>query len=286
MSDAITLSADPASPTNDKTLNVFLHGLFCIIDHPYGLDVLLPHLPEHSYRAGSFLGETIIIQRPYHQPYVLHVPGGSKRFDPAKNLSVRNLLPNDSAGPSELQARITMPLPYDIFYVQPSPLGATLIDNQGFFQSRTACMLLVLQYKFSNVRQIKLEGHPYVATLDPPKDGTTSSLHIFSEEDFLPDAGHRINGFGAAANLLPSLRGNVSLADITPKPPDLLSSEIIPGTIAPEYANLQTRTQGALARLGSTMRSRDWPSLSTTTGAGADVHTCTAITSCCDGVTA
>jgi hypothetical protein len=265
---------------NSKTLYVFLHGLFSIVDHPYGLDVLMPFVAEHSYRVGPFLGETFLLPRPFDHPYQLHVPSGHKRFNPATNLAVADRLPDSACGPNQLHARIFMPLPYDIHYIRKVDLSAVLKDDHNLFLGKIAPLLIVLEYKFSDASEIRLEGHRYLAQCDPAS-GKTASLHILSEEDATASPGHKAKGFTAACQLFPDLKGKVSLANAPSLPPPLDLSEILPGTIRAEYTTLRERTEGAFTKLGSSLRAGGFPSMDFTPGAGSDIETCLNLVSSC-----
>jgi hypothetical protein len=268
----------PQPASQDKRLYVFLHGLFGIVDHPDGLEVLMPHVPEHSYRAGPFMGETHLRPRPHGNPYILKVPAGQAQFDTKSHLAVSKRAADTNIGPSEFHARITMPLPHHIHYIGKVDLSSLVQDDQNLLISKVAALLIVLEYKFSDPAEISLEGHRYIAQCDPA-DGNSASLHFFSEEDATQPSGHRSMGFTAVTNLFPDLRGNVSLTNGTAQPAPINYSDVLPGTIFAEYIRLRDRTEGVLTMLGSSLRAGNFPSMHYSYGVGSDVESCTPLVS-------
>jgi len=269
-----------AEPT-PNILNVFFHGLFVFIDRPSGIDVLLPEVPDHSYRAGSFLGETQIVQPtdPVSQPLVLTgVQTGCAHLPEDRNLVVDGAEPDDQATPNDLHAVLWVPLPDKIVAADTVSIAGDLDNASAFSKATLACYLHVFQYRFfGSADTVLLRGHRFLPSLETIDGIQYMSLHIFSEEDTRLGSGHPITGFDRAVDLLPSLRGKVHLTRSTTSPGP---SARVSGTIPAEYEDLQIRTEERLRLIGSAMRQGDWPRIRRVeVDRGTSVSTCTAIVS-------
>jgi hypothetical protein len=193
---------------------------------------------------------------------------------------VMNQQPLEKPDASQLHALIKMPLPYNIHYFRVVDLDTSLDDPKKLFASKKACLLVVLEYRVKSALEISLEGTDYQAVPETTSSGGSISLHLFSEEDTPPHFGHVIKGFEAAVNLLPGVKDQVTLKAVPPQASALCPLDVLPGTIIAEYATLRDRVSG-FTRLGSTMRSGDFPCMSISPAAGGDVHTCTSLVSRC-----
>ena len=277
-----TASGDQTASA-DCTLNVFLHGLFVFLDRKDRIEILLPHLQEHTYRAGEFLGETMLRSRPFCDPYKLFgVDAGGAHFNPERVLSLRGApQPYQRLHEKQLHCRLEFPLPLAIYSLQQVDLTRNL-DNPEVFVNTVASMLHVFTYRVTDPSEIKLGDHVFA---DEPQliDGKRyMSLHIFSEEDYEQFlAAHPIGGFAAAVGLFPGLY--VRLINDLPSVPAVTAQEMLPGTIPAEYEDLALRTIQKLGKLGEMMRMGRFPASWDQIGhghvIGSDITTCTNIVS-------
>jgi hypothetical protein len=272
--------AVPCQPPPSKILNLFLHGLFVVIDRPDHLDVLLPAMPDHSFRFGEFLGETQLKPKPFCNPYVLTgVTGGCTKFDLTKNLSLKGMEPDPAPLASNLHCRIVLPTPIDIYTMRPFDLRPLLSDPTPF-QNTVVSTLHVLTYAYEDSTKVKVSDHIFTESQQNRNGKTYMSLHMFSEEDFFPlTISHSVQGFDAMVRLFPNLR--VFLTGDTDNLPNITEADIAPGTILPEYEDLRFRTADRLAIIGRQMRSGTFPKFWGDGGSpeGSSIRTCTNILS-------
>jgi hypothetical protein len=183
---------------NMQTLNVILHGLFALVDQ--GQDYILALAPDvegqHSFRAGSWLGETVVRRGFYRLEGVLT---GKGEFEPSKNLVLRGKLLSATAA-LEAHATFLFPRPRQIYSLRPvkvSPNDFVGTDAVSVGENHPSTTVLV--YDVPTLGAVRLAGHFFT----PPKDDRPSyNLHIYSEEDTgLGDAAHPIDAFAKVVSL-------------------------------------------------------------------------------------
>jgi hypothetical protein len=230
----------PVTPV-PGTLNVFLHGLFTILDRDNGLEILIPDMgPSHAYRKGEFLGEVDF--PPTADPISLeNVTGGAAHFDSLVNL-VAHGVPPLPAG--KVYARLQFPLPLQIFSKRSVDLTDSLVDPGRVFSSKTVSLVQVLTYGYADNTQIKLGGEFLTSTVAPllgPDNKQYVNLHIFAEEDAPRDPSHTIDGFNAIVSLL-DLSTPPKLNDGDTPLVQVAKADLPPGTTTIEFFDLAPRT--------------------------------------------
>lgn len=221
------------------TLNVFLHGLFTILDRSKGLEILIPDVgSSHAYRAGEFLGETNF--PPSKAPLRLEgVQGGTAHFDKTVNLVASGV---QRVAKGKVYATLKFPTPREIYSRRPVDLTDSLKDDGNVFSSKTVSLVQVLAYSYEDFDLVLFGGQPVQIAPLIMTDGTQfMNLHIFAEEDMEHDDSHTINGFKAVVSLLKIKAPAPQLTD-APAPEDpIAKTDLPPGTTTIEFLDLAPR---------------------------------------------
>ncbi len=211
---------------NPGEVNVILRGQFLVVLRETAVEVLIPTMEEHIYRAGSFFGETLLKPRPLVNPYLLTgVATGTGKFY-AANIVLKGYEYDAQAGPDALYARIVLPRPKAIKSFRPSTLALqAVMDPTGQFHGKKPMGIHVLRYDSSDLNSVKFQGHfatpkPHAITSGGPQ---FINLHLVAEPDHTPDAAHVTAGFDRTIALLPALRGKIVLM---PQPDNKMALEV------------------------------------------------------------
>jgi hypothetical protein len=133
----------------DLNVNVFVHGLALCVPGKSIVDVLIPNMgSDHTYKAGSFLGEYLLKPRPLTLPYFLTgVEPGSATFDRQQNCCLYADRFDVHASAEDLWARITFPQPPEILSLRhyQAPLEMD-IDPRNIFAGQRPATVQVLRY--------------------------------------------------------------------------------------------------------------------------------------------
>src|SRR3974377_1989115 len=129
-------------------VNVIFHGLFLFVLKKGYIDVLMPMMDDHSYRAGPFLAGETLQPRPLSQPYALAgVEAGTGTFNPATNWIIGKFDYDHYAGPDKVYARLLLPYPEAIVSLRPTSQALVApIDPGGLLTCTQPCGLQIFQY--------------------------------------------------------------------------------------------------------------------------------------------
>ncbi|HEU4389431.1 MAG TPA: hypothetical protein VFV34_16625 [Blastocatellia bacterium] len=175
---------------NPGTLYVFLHGLTVVAQRGSQLEVVLPRIPGHVYRAGNWLSEAEIGYRS-----VIRLRGVKRGTESFVQKSFVIHLPDCSLTFRRRAATLWLPMPRDILglrRVRTTSGGfiVTRIDTGGG-QDEVA-IVQVLIYDYDDENEVVLEGHP---VWEPASLAGAISLHIISTSEALEGEEHeRVTG--------------------------------------------------------------------------------------------
>jgi hypothetical protein len=260
------------------TFYVFLHGLIASRRNGKFLDLLIPDVgPNHVYRYGEFLGELTL--QPAAPAYQIRGIEGKESnpsqtiFPPEAHLCTNGLF-GESRG-SKLYARIRLPHPLQVHSYLTVDLKDVVTDpaNQ-MAKSKTGNMTPVLEYKFSDPRNILFGGEPLnIAPLEV--DGRWyMNLHLYAEEDVERPELHTVAGFNQLAELF-DFGAPPSIASVT-NIPEPVRGKLPKGTSELEFVSLAMRTR-ELGYLGRQIREQSVtgkPIVVKVSSVGADPITC------------
>lgn len=215
------------------SLNVVFHGLCVFIAKPGknenpGVDILLPEVPGHVYRAGTWLGETSI--DPGAELTLGGVIPGQAIFERRKNLMLlpKKGEPKENTKRSSVKpyATIHVPRPRCICSLRPVTLtlGEDLdgdfshVDVKVFSENGkvTQSTVQVLQYTVESEDQVALAGKPSDHRWIPAFHNGVATLHVFAEPETTQPVDHSITEFGAGSALFEGLQLVRKKASILP----------------------------------------------------------------------
>jgi hypothetical protein len=261
-------------PSQKPTLNVFLHGTFAFVQkkgEKPEIHALIPDIPQHTIRAGNWLGETGLRggATTYTLEGVKADPQGS--FDRNRNLFVKYKELDDDPEP---YATLIFPWPSVITSLRVAEIDSSLFDvKTDLVMSARGLHIATLQVFTYNldsenclrdVNRLRLttdakSGHYWEPVLQTRRtdgvDGAEDTivrcvnLHIFSTEDH-NDKPFQANDFNQCVKLLGS--------QVTLKPEFAYQADRIdpndklPDGVAPQETEdlaLRTRRMGRLGRL-------------------------------------
>jgi hypothetical protein len=166
-------------PRRPGTLYVFLHGLFVTRQLPNELEIVLPLVSGHMYRAGNWLAETDIQARSVLWLRGVHT--GSVRMSDQIDYIIQ--LPGLTLTRRRRAATLRLPLPAAILQllraVDPSGGPVVTINGAGAWPKTAypkVATVVVLVYSFSDQNEVALQGHYW----EPSFVGAASSLHFIS----------------------------------------------------------------------------------------------------------
>jgi hypothetical protein len=159
-------------------LYVFFHGLAVAHSGATDFEIVLPQVPGHVQKAGSWLAETSIADKS-----VLHlrgVTGGNANFSPDNVIH----LPNTSLTSQKRAATLWLPKPQKILELlhakvdPPNPNDHVALASNGKTWSDLATIHVFI-YEYPDDNQVFLEGHYW----QPSPNGGAISLHIISTSE-------------------------------------------------------------------------------------------------------
>jgi hypothetical protein len=238
-------TAQPGSP---GILNVALHGTFALIRNEQAKQIraLIPAIGHHVCRAGSWLGETALVEASEYE--LTGVETGNATFEPEKNLIVRCPTQASLAQPS-MTLRFPLPRQITSLRIGEIPRRSFLHAEELAADSETQRMatLHIFTYDIADENNLCLRapnggGHYW----EPVPNGNYVNLHIFSAEDHLEGPSNAAGDFKKCAELLGlqlELTGTLLAGEIP-------GDGCLPaGVAAEETEDLAPRTL-RLARLG------------------------------------
>lgn len=208
-------------------LNVIFHGLFAYVISDTGIEILVPQLTEHTYKAGTWGQEMRLSEgRTYQLQGVTDyrvMPAGTP--DPSLNAVVYDFPDIYRSGPN-FYCSLQLPFPKALRSVRRSPPIADLLAGQKVFKAafngkdstginkkiQKVAMVQVLVYEYGDISALKLacrQGSVPEPSLawDPILGDGTVNLHVFAEPEFKFDQmqNHPIHGMEALRSLFPKL---------------------------------------------------------------------------------
>jgi hypothetical protein len=166
-------------------LYVFLHGLAAVHSRTSDFEVVLPNVPGHVQKAGSWLQETSIVP-----PGVLHLRGvrnGGADFSQQYVIH----LPNASLTAQKRAATLSLPKPtaiLSLLHAKANPPNTNSYVAMALDGSQTwdeLATVQVLIYDYDDENAVSLEGHYWEPALVgyAPNLGGAISLHIISTSE-------------------------------------------------------------------------------------------------------
>jgi len=160
-------------------LYVFLHGLTVVADRGTELLVVLPKVPGHVYKAGSWLAETDIA--PGSKLRLLGVKAGNVTFA-QKGFCI--YLPDSSLTTRKRAASLWLPRPKEILGLQltqntPYVARTKRSGPSGILMFNGLSSVNVLVYDYADENEVRLEGHYW----ETCSTGGSTSLHIISTSE-------------------------------------------------------------------------------------------------------
>ena len=255
-------------------LHVMFHGTFVFDFHDAFVDVLIPEVDDHVYRAGSWLGETDLICGEQSNGHAHHTPAGHTnhhgpeiyRLTGVESGNVtslpseHNLMFKTSFRPDVdrlLRARIRVPLPDRITTPRRGRLGKKGFrpnddlpsDYRGYLGT-----LQVFTYHFRSDNALRLNCHPEHTLWEPAFAGGVVTLHVIAAPEHFHlspplNAGgrsHVQNAFQACMALFQGV--NLDMAQL-PETNEFDRSDVPAGAIPEETEDLAPRIR-RLSQLG------------------------------------
>ena len=224
------------SQNGSETLNVILHGAFTFdqTTQPGRILALIPPIPYHVHRAGSWLAEAELSGRTGSEAVVYELVGvkesGDAKLDPAHNLMVK---PDQRGTPKTFPyATLKFPLPQQITSLLVADVGRNdFTDNQELVVNGDPQHIATLQiftYEIKDLNQLMLtaedgDGHYW----EPVLTEGHVNLHIFAAEDHYHKPSNAQEDFNQCADLIGGLKLRLQtqrlpasgLSDSLPLPP-------------------------------------------------------------------
>ncbi len=215
---------------------------------------MMPDLPHHVYRAGTWLAETEIQRRTGSEAVVYELTGvkaGAAKFCPERNLMIKR----QRRDPPEVIpfATLNFPLPSQIASLQVAamPRTAFTCPEELLVASDTQhiATVQVFTYDIADENALSLqardgEGHYW----EPVFTGNYINLHIFCAEDHYHKTTNAEEDFNQCVGLLGGV--NLRLQTQNLRASGLLDAGQLPeGVVQEETESLALRTR-RMARLG------------------------------------
>lgn len=214
----------PAGGTQPGEVNVIFRGLFLFVERQESIDVLIPTMGrDHVYRAGAFLSETTLAQRPLKKPYLLGgVLAGKAGFDDDVTAVFRGHDYSPGLSEADVYARILLPRPMQILSIRPTkdPLAAA-VDPLGLINGKRMPCVHILRYATTDITKVRLFDHEaeegkMTHSVDGVLDAAQNlklfkNIHIISEPETpgAVDSMHPIMGMDKVTGLIQGLQGSV-----------------------------------------------------------------------------
>ena len=242
-------------PSQEPILNVIFHGAFAFLEEEkeQRIRAMIPVIAQHAYRAGNWLGETLLSRGTYELKGVTR--GRASQFNIKQNLIVKSKKP---AAKPQPYATLFFPLPRKITSLRTAKVPTDSFTNPQHLlekgKEQHISILQIFTYNFKNANELLLKsangGHYWEPVMQAKKKKDriehSVNLHIFSVEDCV-DEPFQASDFKRCAELLDS---NVRLASKCAYQPSGIADGDLPyGVTAAETEDLAPRTL-RLARLG------------------------------------
>lgn len=178
-------------------LYLFVHGLTVIVERKdKKLEIVLPRVQGHVFRAGSWLSETDI--EPGNRIELLNVTEGSADI-------YKTGLLLDVPAPHNLTRRgraatLVVPKPNEILCLLLAKEAGCLV---GAAARQTLADVLVFVYQYNDENQVLLDGHYW----QPSSTGDAISLHVISTSEVIEGEDHEIRTQRALRDVFKSFPG-------------------------------------------------------------------------------
>ena len=239
-----------------EKLNVIFHGAFTFDQstEPDRILVLIPKMPHHVYRAGSWMAEIDLRGRTDSEAVVYELSGvrpGTDRFRPERNLILKK--PQQPDQPAAFPyATLRFPLPQQITSLQVAAIGRDAFTNQDDLlvdgdQHIATVQVFTYEVEDQNALFLKArdgEGHFW----EPVLTGDHINLHIFCAEDHYHKPSNAQEDFNQCADLVGGVKLRLQTRSLLAS--GILDAGQLPaGVVEQETESLALRT-ARMARLG------------------------------------
>jgi len=239
-------------------LNVIFHGAFTFdqSSEPDRILALMPKMPHHVYRAGSWLAETELRGRTDSDAVVYELLGvepGGEKFRPEQNRNLMLKKPQLKDQPAVYPyATLKFPLPQKIASLQVAAIPRDAFTNQDDLLvdgDQHIAIVQVFTYDIADQNELSLkardgDGHYW----EPVFTGDYVNLHIFAAEDHYHKPTNAQEDFNQCVSLLGGV--NLRLQTRSLQTSGILDTGRLPdGVVEQETESLALRTL-RMARLG------------------------------------
>ncbi|MBM3810148.1 MAG: hypothetical protein FJW20_00790 [Acidimicrobiia bacterium] len=240
-------------------MHIFFHGtfLFVIRRGEKRIEVLMPKVEDHVFRAGNWLGETQF-------GHAAHGGGGIPTYeieglepgaalpDPKHNLIFADAPLNAKAG---VHANLIVPMPAAIFTPRRAHVPEGDLDGKppAGYQEHMAT-LQILSYRFKDDAKLRIKGNPghaWEPAFSGPEGKSTVNLHVFAS----PDQDHGNSHTTTAFDRLMNLMSGVDLKITNRRSRSFLFPESLPDGIPPEESEDLTPRMARLGQMGRMRKS-------------------------------
>jgi len=239
-------------------LNVIFHGAFTFDQRtePNRLLALMPKIPRHVYRAGSWLAETDLRGRTQSEEVVYELSGvkpGAGKFSPEQHQNVM-LKPQPQEKPAVAPyATLKFPLPKQITSLQVAEIPRAAFTHPEYLLVDTdpqhIATVQVFTYDILDENALSLkaqdgDGHYW----EPVFTGDYINLHIFAAEDHYHKPSNAQEDFNQCVSLLGGVKLRLQTRSLHTS--GILDAGQLPPGVAPEETETLALRTLRMARLG------------------------------------
>jgi len=157
-------------------LYLFLHGLFAVAPRGDYYEVVLPNVPGHVQRAGTFLAESNITHE--NELRLRGVESGTANFPSTGIID----MPDISLTDRKRAATLWLRRPKAVFYMRRAQNNNYVVrrkDGKHTFNENILATAVVLTYDYKDENDVRLRGHYW----EPCLVQNAISLHIISTSE-------------------------------------------------------------------------------------------------------
>ena len=208
-----TMYSSPHSNLNDSgakelQLNVVFHGLVSYVIWPDHIEVLIPQVDEHVYKAGSWGKELRLKESSVYRLTGVYGATVSPKIDTSNNLVLLKIS-NIDHSPSKLFCSFILPLPLEFRALRRARANGPIVAGRSLAANAPTSVPLVqtLVYQIEDVAKLSLGSgffwRPEVTTMG------TVNLHIWAEPEVdvttAASTGHSAQAFSRLMALFPDV---------------------------------------------------------------------------------
>ena len=226
------------------TMNVVLHGMFGLVNSKDGIEVLVPQVDEHVFKAGNWNEELRLKEGKAYKLAGVIAATKNPGFNPAHNVIVLKKLKADK-DPKKLFCSIKLPAPNLIHALRRRPTNTAIAakSNEKLAgQPTDFSHVRVLTYKFKDAAALSL-GKPLQWT--PRAQDGFVNLHIFSEMEIPASPMHDEAAWKKIVALFPGLKLELSKNTAGEMPPSPAEASEVPGLPGEQLKMLVERNGAA-----------------------------------------